>query len=224
MVGRNRGSYPSPMTTPATDDHTAFPPAPPESVAVVEAELRAGWWPSTLAVMVPTALAVVVGYLVVLEVRDGDWLALVFPGAIPLLCGLLAGWLVYKTIRTKAAERRLPADQRAQAVYVRGLTGTHRIGANQDADALAVLDRVWARDAGKVVAVRRLRTHRTWQAVREILEVDVRLPSGKRTALLTVAPDAVPKVGAGVNLLVDPHHPRAVVDLRARGRRQRRTT
>lgn len=197
-----------------------LPPAPPDAVAVVEAELRGGWWQSTLVMALPAVLAVVIGYVVVLEVRDGDWLALLFPGFIPLLCGVVAAWLLRQTIRTKSAERRLPPDARAQAVYVRGLTGTHRFAANQDADALATLDRIWDRAAGKVVAVRRLRPHRTRRSVKEPLELEVRVDGHVRTALLTVAPGSAPRVGQRVRVLVDPHHDRAVVDLRpARPRR-----
>lgn len=200
---------------PATQPVTT--PAPAEVVERVEGELRHGWWSTTLLTAVPVVVAVLVGYVTVVQVAGGDWLALLFPGMIPLFAGWIGVRWITRTIAVKNAERRMDPAARRQAVYVRGLSGTHRIAAVQHPEGFAVLDPIWRSWTGTVTAVRRLRTHRTWQAVREVLEVDVRHPSGRvATALLTVEAGDVPDVGQRRRVLEDPHHPRAVIDLRRR--------
>ena len=157
------------------------------------------------------------GYVTVVQVAGGDWLALLFPGVIPLFTGWVGVRWLARTISVKNAERRMDADARRQAIYVRGLSGTHRMAAVQHPEGFAVLDSIWRSWTGPVTAVRRLRTHRTWQANRDVLEVDVRHASGRVvTALLTVEADGVPEVGQRRRVLEDPHHPRAVIDLRRR--------
>jgi len=200
---------------PATEPVTT--PAPPEVVDRVEGELRQGWWATTLLTAVPVVVAVLVGYVTVVQVAGGDWLALLFPGVIPLFAGWVGVRWLARTISVKNVERRMDADTRRQAIYVRGLSGTHRMAAVQHPEGFAVLDSIWRSWTGSVTAVRRLRTHRTWQANRDVLEVDVRHASGRVvTALLTVEAAGAPEVGQRRRVLEDPHHPRAVIDLRRR--------
>lgn len=197
-----------------------LPPAPAEKVALVEEELRRSWWPSTLALAAPFVVAVLVGYLVVLEVADGDLLALLFPGVVAVAAAWWGWRLASRAVGVKREEAALDPAARGQAVYVRGLTGTSGLAARQDPDALAVLSTVWDRELGRVVEVRAVRTVRGLRSVRVVAEVDVRLRGGATvTAALAVPPGRLPRPRSHVRLLVDPHHPRAVVDLGGEGRR-----
>lgn len=187
------------------------PPAPPEAVARVQDALRGSWWQTTLLMSVPLVVAVLLGYVVVLQVLEGDWLALLFPGVVVLACAWMFARVAGQAFRTHRMEAALSQDDRQQAIYVRGLSGTHVIAAAQDPAGFAVLDGLWRREQGEVLDVRSVGTQRR----REILAVDVQLASGRVVpARLAAEQDHRPSVGTTVRILQDPHHPRAVVDLR----------